>query len=400
MKRFIVIYFFPLVFAMLAVYLFAINHQANDFLFRKKTVDSVYRVMPLYISNFEKKASLANDFLKSSDSAETIFLLGSSELSNSTEAIPYNFISKRFKTQVIGVGHAGNQCLSIYAQLLANEQRLEHAPIVIVVSPGWFESRASKGTSSEVFLEYVSEKYLNQILNDKSSSEFDAYLFSRIAGFYEEFSSPCLEMKIMNFKNGASKSFIHKILYSPLIYNDYLMLSLKKLIMSQLKSENSSINRHPIIPEAVSINWDSLLIASKAEVLKKSTNNTMGISDDYFNQYINSDKGGHIEAVYVGYNQELEDFRMLMKLLKEKNVNARIIISPLNSLYFKNLSSIFPTMRLIETEVKNSGFDYLDLFEKDKTKYDKAMLNDIMHISDYCWYKIDRFIIETYKLSK
>ena len=42
----------------------------------------------------------------------------------------------------------------------------------------------------------------------------------------------------------------------------------------------------------------------------------------------------------------------------------------------------------------------LNIFETDTTQYDKAILRDIMHMSDYGWYKVDQFIINTYHLAK
>jgi poly-D-alanine transfer protein DltD len=126
----------------------------------------------------------------------------------------------------------------------------------------------------------------------------------------------------------------------------------------------------------------------------------MGISDDYYNKYIHGRTGGHIEPVKEKFNQELEDFKMLMKLLKEKKVNASFIISPLNTLYFHNIKDILPIIKIIEYEINYNGFPYINLLETDPNKYDKAILNDIMHMSDYAWYKIDRFIIDTYHLNK
>jgi poly-D-alanine transfer protein DltD len=38
------------------------------------------------------------------------------------------------------------------------------------------------------------------------------------------------------------------------------------------------------------------------------------------------------------------------------------------------------------------------MFEPDTNKYDKALLSDVMHLSPYGWYKIDRFIIDNYHL--
>jgi len=57
-------------------------------------------------------------------------------------------------------------------------------------------------------------------------------------------------------------------------------------------------------------------------------------------------------------------------------------------------------INLLENEIKSCGFPYLNLMETDTAKYNKAMLHDAMHLSDYDWYRIDHFIIDTYKLSK
>ena len=400
MKRFVTLYILPLLIATLVVYLFAINKTANKVVFSKESKVAPCKSLPRYISTFAENPSFQEAFLKTNDTSETIYLFGSSELSHVCEAIPYNFISQHFKTQVIGIGHAGNQSLSIYAQLLANEEHLPNAPIVIIVSPGWFESRASKGTSSEVFLEYLSETFLRNILKNKNNAEFNPYLFKRVSQLYDEFSSPSLELKLMNFKHCASKSFIHQALYSPLIYVDDALLSMKETINKKTEPNSESIQRHAITPEEIAINWDSLYSVSKQDVTSKSMNNQMGINDAYFTEHIHSNKGGHIEAVSEQFNQELKDFVMLLKLLKAKKVNARLIISPLNALYYRNLEAILPTMQLVENEIQQSGFPCLNLFAKDKTTYDKALLSDVMHISDYGWYKIDRFIVETYKLAK
>ena len=400
MKKLIAIYLFPLVIAAITIFLLATKPSTNDFLFPKKESNSESKIVPRIIDNYIGKEYLADNFLMSCDTAETIYVLGSSELTHVTEAIPYNFISKHFKTQVIGVGHAGNQSLSMYAQLLANEQRLPNAPIVIIVSPGWFESKSSAGTSSEVFLEYNIEMFLTTILKDKNNAAFTEYLYKRVAQLYDDFGSPSVELRLMNFKNHASKSMLHKIVYAPLICFDNALLGLKETIMPKIKRDVYASKRCTIIPEPIAMNWDSLNQASKAEILSKATNNQMGINDEYFTQNIHSNKGGHIEAVGENNNQELKDFKMLLMLLKAKKVNARLIVSPLNALYYRNLEAILPTMQLVENEIQQSGFPCLNLFAKDKTTYDKALLSDVMHISDYGWYKIDRFIVETYKLAK
>lgn len=395
MKRIGFVYFIPLLFAVICLFYF--NKKYNSILFKNNsviTIDSSFR----YLDNFRNNQFYEDQFLLGTDSSEIIYIIGSSELNSYSEAIPYNFISDRFKTQVKGLGHAGNQCFSIYSLLLANEDRLKDAPMVIILSPGWFESKPAKGTSSAIFLEYNSERFLKTINKNYKDEGFTAYENKRIAQLYNEFNSPDLEIKLMNFKHRASISFIHKIIFSPVIFTDNLLSGLKEKLTDQHITKNF-IKRKSIIPEEISINWDSLLAVSKEEIVKTSNNNRFGINNQYYSDYIHG-KRGKVEPVNACFNQELKDFEMLIKLLKKKKANVCFVMSPLNPIYCKNLNDLSPTITIIGDDIKSNGFSYLNLFETDTLKYDKAVLFDIMHMSEYGWYKIDKFIIETFKLTR
>lgn len=398
MKQVIIAYLLPAILSIFIIAYIAQNEQLNAALFEKSTTDTIVSGTR-FIENFISNKTFEASFLKSNGSAETIYLVGSSELAASTDAIPYNFISQHFTTQVQGVGHAGNQCFSIYSQLLAKERLLKNVPVVIILSPGWFESKPSKGTSSQLFLEFNSERFLNSILKSKNDPELHAYEYKRVAELFNEFNSPSLELRLMNFESLASRSFIHRAMYAPLLCCDQFLLSMRERISPLPESTDASFKRPAIIPEAVSFNWDSIYMASKEAVMKKSTNNKWGIADDYYSQYING-KIGRMEPVPQECNQELKDFYMLIKLLKEKQVNASFIISPLNPFYYKNLYTLIPTIQLIKKEITINNFPYLNLFETDTLRYEKPILHDVMHMSDYGWYQVDRFMIDTYHLSK
>jgi D-alanine transfer protein len=395
MKKLGFIYLIPFLFAIAFLYFF--NTYLNSELFHNNVNNNSDSSIN-YIENFQANQFYEDKFLLNFDSSKTIFMLGSSELSNSTEAIPYNFISKNFNTKVVGVGHAGNQCFSIYSQLLANESRLKDAPIVIILSPGWFESKSAKGTSSAIFLEYNSEWFLKTINKNKKDTEFTAYENKRVSRLYNEFNSPNLEIKLMNFKHRSNSSFIHKTVFYPVILADNILQNLKEKITSKRTVINSEI-REPIKLENVQINWDSLFTSSKEEIIKNSNNNRFGINNEYYNVYIHG-KTGKVEPVSEYFNQEIEDFKMLIKLLKKKKANVCFVMSPLNPIYCKNLNDLKPTINIIETEILSNGYNYLNLFETDTLKYDKAVLFDIMHMSEYGWYKIDKFIVENFKLTK
>ncbi|MBI3238321.1 MAG: hypothetical protein HYZ43_05690, partial [Flavobacteriia bacterium] len=137
MKRVGLQYFLPAAIA-ITVLLFSIN-TINQYCFalsEEKAAASDLR----YLDNFSNNPKYEATFLSANDSSETIYLMGSSELTHTSSAAPYNFIPDHFKTKVLAIGHAGNQCFSIYSQLLANQDKLENAPIVILLSPGWFHT--------------------------------------------------------------------------------------------------------------------------------------------------------------------------------------------------------------------------------------------------------------------
>lgn len=403
MKKIILLYILPFVLSLLTIYYITLDPDISNLLFPPIRYEPPLREEVPFIENFKAHPNedvwYENEFLKSGKQGEIIYLLGSSELTAATDGIPYNFISKHFSTHVMGLGHAGNQCFSIYMQLLAKQQLLKNAPVVIILSPGWFESKPSHGTSSEVFLEFNSERFLNAVLQADDGSAYFQYAYKGISRLYDEFNSPSLELRLMNFNHKSSQSFIHRALYAPLIFCDERLLKIRQKIKPCYLPDDAAYIRKLIQPENIHFNWDSIFKFNKEEVLKKSTNNRMGIADDYYTEYIHG-KTGHMQAVKDPVNQELEDCKMLIRLLREKNAKASFIISPLNPYYYHNLNEILPTIQTIEAEIKRSQFPYLNLLETDTTRYEKAILHDVMHMSDYGWYKVNRFIIDTYHLVK
>jgi poly-D-alanine transfer protein DltD len=91
---------------------------------------------------------------------------------------------------------------------------------------------------------------------------------------------------------------------------------------------------------------------------------------------------------------------MLIKLLKAKNVNASFIIMPINPYYYTNSKELTPLIKTLQTELEINNYPCLNLWNADTATYDIGILKDIMHISKYAWYKVDKFIVETYKLTK
>jgi D-alanine transfer protein len=403
MRAFIITCIFPLIIAVFLFLKIAAIPKINELLFAKKVqVDSI--TSP-YIKNFSDSPPCYQDwFLQSNENAEVIFLLGSSELTfNHYKSIPYNFINQKFVTKIHAVGHAGNQCFSIYSQLLANEERLKNAPVIIVISPLWFQSAYAKGTTPDLFLEFTTEKFLKKIIENDSITEFKNYEFERILSMYKTYSSPTLALKTVNIINAASENVFSKILYAPIIFTDKLLLRLKLMITNNedafFTKKKKEYKRPEIVQDSIHINWDSLFLISKKVVLKKVTNNNWAVNDDYYNKYVNGERRS-LEIVNDKNNQELKDFEMLLKLVHDKKVNARFLIFPMNPYAYTNLDMLAPLVDSLEKKIKMKNLKCLNLWISDTTEFEKGCLVDIMHLSKYGWLKADKQIIEMYHLNK
>ena len=395
MKRIILVYFVPLF--IVFSFLFLFSSKINSVFFYPKVnlaIDSSFK----YLENFRNTPFYEDQFLISNDSTETIFILGSSELTGNGEAHPFNFISSHFKTKLKGIGHAGNQCFSIYSQLLANENRLKNAPVVIVLSPGWFSENAN-GTSSSLFLEFNSSRFLNNIFENNSIPQFKKYEAERISDFYNEISNPDLSISMLYLENQSSKNILSKFFYFPNIEISKV-LNIFKFELTNTRNKKTDITeRKSIVTESIKINWDSIFNSSKQEQLNNCTNNKWYIDNEYYSKYTNG-KTNMVNIVKDKNNQELKDFKMLLSLLKTKEVNASFIILPLNPYCYVNSDELSQLINSIQNDILKNHFSCMNFWNTDTAKYDKGILKDIMHLSNYGWYKADKFIIETYKLLK
>ncbi|MBL7748903.1 MAG: hypothetical protein JNM19_15805 [Chitinophagaceae bacterium] len=401
MRRIFTLCFIPFLIAIFTVALLSLIPEVKNFLNRGYVVPTQHGEDLRYIYNFHSNKYLEDEFLKQPDDSATIYLLGSSELTTGTKYLSYHFISDRFPVKVMGVGHEGNQCFSIYCQLLAKSHLLDGAPVVIILSPGWFEAKPSRGTTSAVFLEYNSEAFMRGLHHYNVEDRFKHYAYAGISHFYDELNAPDAAFRKANIAYRSSLSFYHRIWCSPVFtWNtiiDYIKDS-PTLYAPHLYSGRGSFERE-VEPVACAINWDSLLTITKDSTLAGATNNSLGIENEYYSTYINGKKG-KIQPVAEQYNTELRDFRMLVELLKSKKAKASFVISPLNPYYFTTLPKLQPTVDTLAAVLQRNDFPVLNLFTSDTTNYDKALLGDVMHLSDYGWLQVNRFIINTYGLCK
>lgn len=341
------------------------------------------------------------------DDTSRLFVLGSSELATETDASIKDFFPYHFATPVSAVGHAGNQCFSIYTQLLANKARLRGAKIAIILSPLWIQGGAAAGTSPTSFLEFNSQRFLENILADKSLDAADkSYFFGRVADYYPDFTAPNAALKEIYFEQQAKRSVLHRACYAPLI-----MINKKIAVLANVWDVQNAAAPPLRIKEKERIidapDWDWLLETSKIATLAKATNNAWAIDNDYFTTYIKGNvrqgagqnavgETNFIHIVPDTKNTELQDFQMLVRLLKAEKVNASFIIIPMNPYRFPNLVELTPQIDAAVAQIKAANFPLFNMWVTDTAKFEKGILRDVMHPSTYGWYNIDRFLMQTY----
>jgi poly-D-alanine transfer protein DltD len=70
---------------------------------------------------------------------------------------------------------------------------------------------------------------------------------------------------------------------------------------------------------------------------------------------------------------------------------------PLNPNYYVDLKRLNPLINDLTFKMEQNNFKVLNLWQPDKSKYVKGLLNDVMHFGDYGWLKVNQFVYENYK---
>jgi D-alanine transfer protein len=164
----------------------------------------------------------------------------------------------------------------------------------------------------------------------------------------------------------------------------------KMIPLSDFTNENSVIS----LPETTKPDWDSIFISSKQTQQSKCTNNEIGVENEYYDYWIRGQNLRKIRPVDEKDNREFQDFLMLLKFLQFEKCKPFFVIMPLNPLAHDNLQDLNPTISRIQEELAQKGFAFYNMFDTSKEKYEKEILSDVMHPSNYGWYKIDKAIYE------
>lgn len=367
------------------------------FFYSKEKIDSFYQekyksdfgfITENYIPTFNQNRLSENITLSNALVKSIPVVFGSSELtSHHLNALCYNYF-KEHHLKIQAFGHAGFQCFAISNVIAANRSVLRNSKIAIILSPGWFEGSDSKGTDLQCFFEYNNDIVMNQIYWDKQLSDsYKTHYANYIKKKYGQINSPSnIINEFYTYNDVLYKPF--NFMYENLNRSSYASEVYNKLLL------NLSLDTNQYRFKNINSNWDSLYQLSIEEFKKTSTNNDLGVENEYYSNWLKGKSGLKLEI--HENSQEYEDFKMLLSLCKELDCNPIFIIMPLNTLAYKNVKGLEPTIKDIKNELQQHDFKCLDMFTPALNHYQIGTTEDVMHPGNYGWYQIDKFIIEEF----
>jgi len=342
------------------------------------------------VPNYTKGLSSEMMLMSSLSRKDQLTLFGSSEFSSNTNS-SYIYLPEKLGIPAMGFGHAFHQNFSIYCELLAGKEYLKDSKIVIFLSPGWFET---EGTNSEAFLEFVPPHFLEKIWMDESiSTDYKLEIGRFIARNAEKFSNLTLRMQAFKTLYESECEFNQAAKLRTKLDKNYPVFNKGNKIKYSV--EGGAKIQHRTFP-----NFRKLQTEAQTIFLNASANNTLYVDSLYFNEFVLQPNGaiktGSVKPIDKENSAEYKDFLLLLKLLKDKEVNCSFVIQGLNPYYYTNLEEINPIVRSIVNELKKSEFPYLNMFTYRKADYQPGSLNDIMHLGDLGWLQVNEFIYNTY----
>jgi D-alanine transfer protein len=348
-------------------------------------------------------------WLRSHLKNKSVVVLGSSELTaQNRKYIPNKFLTDSMHIPCIAFGKGGNQCFSIFCQLLSFNKDLPHSKVVIILSPGWFDEYAD-GTAAEMFLLYNNRRTLGYILGDDAIP----FRFKNCIGKYVGHHLSSIDAPDENLLGfyylHKQENPVNKIATFPFAAFHRFCWQERNAVFQKAYEKNEFpypvdftetgkfISSDPVNDlHFQPMNWDSLYQVELNAFKLTSSNNTSGVENEYYNTWVRNKPLKRVKEIPLAANTEYQDFLLLMDLLQYYEVNAYFIIQGLNPYAFENPGALDPTIDALEKEIAQRNYKCFNMFTSSKTAYVKGTLNDIMHTGEYGWLKIDSAIAHHY----
>lgn len=388
MKK-IISFFIPILIAIISVIVI------NDFL-DKQIVNLVQEKNPSLIGrNYgdltkDRSVIIKNILSNKGD----LFLMGSSEMGVSVPQNSINFFPfKGADYNVSCFGRAYTQDLQ-QATLLGGTDLKENQRIALVVSIQWFES--SHGMDAGDFVVNFSDIQFYNFLNNSKVSEENKNYYAK---------------RVYKLLTGANK-YYPEALYARLYYSEnplknVIMLAFEPYYkvneyLSNIKDKALIYKKLKELPDKQSntefktVNWQEEYDKVEKENSEIPSTNKFHLTDEYYNNRlagVEDTLKGTDKNIDLVNSKEMDDYKFLLSVCKDLNMEPYIILPPVNGWYDDHLElekdrrdDYYNTVKGL---ANNNGLDVLDL---SNYEYEKDFLVDVMHLGKEGWLKVSEEI--------
>ncbi|MDR3539702.1 MAG: D-alanyl-lipoteichoic acid biosynthesis protein DltD [Desulfosporosinus sp.] len=298
------------------------------------------------------------------------------------------------------IGHGGCQDLVHVLNVAAQGQALRGKKVVVILSAQWFEP---EGLTPDYLAENFSPLqayYL--LLNNQLTVKTKQQVASRLLQYpYVTDNYPFLARLLAHYGQNDTKSRIVNLIYSPLGHIEMAALevkdafdSIKLLQIINVNNQRKLLQGIQPVPKPLPLkSWTELSAQATQAGQMAVTNNSFGIEDSYYLEYINKDltkEKGSAQKDKLTASPEYQDLQLLLDVLKQTGVKPMFVIVPVNGRWADYTG--FP---LVERQtyyqrarqmVEQQGFQVADFSGHE---YDLYFLKDIMHLGWKGWVDVD-----------
>lgn len=381
-----------------------LNSYLNTENIRMMNEKNLYKMLYDVKSQVKDKGYYANEYLTDRN---YILMMGSSELSHSTDQHPDNFFNTgRTKNGIITSGRAYTQDLQHASMVGSLNNSKKNKKVVLLVSMQWFMDK--KGERPDRFQTRFSPvifyKYLE---NPKLSKDTKVRYAQRVAELLEgtgDFKEEQLYARLYVKDTGLNKALL--TLMKPYFSLRKSMVRLKDkgiLYSSLVRLPNKDPNRK-IKPIDWKYEREKAIKDAKHRVGKKPgvfNGRPMFIDKGYFREYMKKKEKvyhkmyGHVNLLE---GKEFYDYKIFLDTCKETGVEPTIVLIPVIDEFYDHVGIDRNERAAFFEKVKNVtepyGFKVIDESNSGSSRY---FLRDVMHLGTVGWTDVCKKIYDIYE---
>ena len=238
------------------------------------------------------------------------------------------------------IGHGGCQDLIHVLNVASQSQALRDKKVVVILSSQWF---VPEGLAPEYFAENFSAlQAYRLLLNNQLTVATKQRVASRLLQFsYVTENYPLLAKLLVHYEQNDAKSCAISLIYSPLGRIEMAALEVEDALNSikllKIINNNNQIDARQgklPVPKPLPLKaWTDLASQATKAGQMAVTNNSFGIEDSYYLEYINKDLAndkGSARNDKLTASLEYQDLQLLLDVLKQTGAKPMFVIVPIN----------------------------------------------------------------------